>query len=133
MATNFREEANTLYKQRQFSSGMFLLFATSIPLYLTITTALHLYLKAATADQEDYRPLLNLSAVYFELGSYKQSVEYGQITLATMSDEVRQGPSGERALNRIAKARVLLKETEEFSNTVDLQNPRHLSRYKPSM
>jgi hypothetical protein len=98
-------------------------------------TASTLYLEAAKATPEDYRPLLNLNAVHFELGGLTQSIEYGQKALAIMSDEVRQGPSGERVSNRIARARVLLKDTNDRSTTAGSTraDPRHLPRYKPIM
>ncbi|KAF1814279.1 hypothetical protein P152DRAFT_393392 [Eremomyces bilateralis CBS 781.70] len=117
MAGNLREEGNALYKQRKFLD------------------ALPLYYQAANTDPEDYRPYLNLSAVLFELGKYKQSVEYGQKALSTMNDEVRQGVSGERVSARIAKARVVLKDADNFSTTGESKglDPRHLPRYKPTI
>jgi tetratricopeptide (TPR) repeat protein len=104
-------------------------------LILTILTALPFYIQAAKKDPEDYRPHLNLSAVHFELGKYKQSIEYGQKALSTMNDEARQGISGERVSARIAKARVLLKDVDSLSTTGKSKglDPRHLPRYRPTM
>jgi tetratricopeptide (TPR) repeat protein len=104
-------------------------------LFLTILTALPLYLQAAKKDPEDYRPHLNCGAVYFELGKYKQSIEYGEKALATMNDEARRGVSGERISARIAKARVLLKDADNLSMTGKSKglDPRHLPRYIPTM
>jgi hypothetical protein len=104
-------------------------------LILTILTALPLYLQAAKTDPEDYRPHLNLNAVHFELGKYKQSIEYGQKALSMMSDEARQGISGERISARIAKARVLLKDADSLTTTGKSKglDPRHLPRYRSTM
>ncbi|KAI0904140.1 hypothetical protein F4823DRAFT_628872 [Ustulina deusta] len=101
-AAQVRERGNELYK-----SG-------------ALNEAIAAYNEAATLDPSDPLPLSNLSAAYFEAGSYADSVEAAQKALEKPRFAAdTQSSTAQKLLVRSAKSRLHLAQVDEAGELVD--------------
>ncbi|CAN9240073.1 unnamed protein product [Alternaria alternata] len=94
-----RELGNNQFKKRQF------------------TKAIASYQKAAALNPDDYRPLLNISAVHYELGNYTKVIEDVRQALSLIP--VANNGAISKALLRASKAHIHLKQYNQAHELVE--------------
>jgi tetratricopeptide (TPR) repeat protein len=81
-----------------------------------INVALGAYHRAAELDTLDYRPLWNISAVHYELGSYDLASEYAHRALGLVPPN--EDAASQKILLRLAKAHLHLKQYDEAATYI---------------
>ncbi|CAN9204036.1 unnamed protein product [Alternaria alternata] len=94
-----RELGNNQFKKRQF------------------TKAIAYYQKAAALNPDDYRPLLNISAVHYELGNYTKVIEDVRQALSLIP--VANNGAISKTLLRASKAHIHLKQYNQAHELVE--------------
>jgi tetratricopeptide (TPR) repeat protein len=79
------------------------------------------YHRAAEFDPADYRPLWNISAVHYELGSHDLASEYTERALDIVPEN--EEVASQKILHRLAKVHLHLKQYDEAAKYIIQINP----------
>ncbi|KAI0443023.1 hypothetical protein F4803DRAFT_574995 [Xylaria telfairii] len=124
-ATQVRERGNELYKKGALNEGKTRRFQVPSTSWAQVSLPgrrySHHHLRGGGAlDPSDPLPLSNLSAAYFEAGSYVDSIEAAQKALGKLPFAAdTQSGTAQKLLVRSAKSRLHLAQVDDAKELVD--------------